>query len=546
MLRSWLRALVRSLSTTKAPRRTRLSLEALETRAVPSAAPAAPTFTAAAASSSQVNLSWNSVSGATGYKVDEWNGSSWVQLASLGGSATTDSITGLHAGTTYYFDVAAVNSSGTTWAAYKSVTTPQAAPAAPTLTATAVSSSQVNLSWTSVSGATSYTVDQWNGSSWVKIATVTGTSYSVTGLNAGTTYYFDVGAVNSSGTTWAAYKSATTSSGGTTVTTNEPTASGSYSNVSGNLFGSNGPSYLDVKQGQVGDCWLLSSLAEVAARDPQDITGMFTYKGTTVENGVTVGLYSVRFYNSAGVAQYVTVDTELPDGGKLYDQASSGPLWVALAEKAYAEANGMGIVTTSDPHVDSYNALNGGDPAWALQAITGKSANEYSINPTNLAAAWNAGQLIVLYTGQTTASSYIVPDHAYAVVGYTASSSNPFEVYNPWGTNSSGMALGTYNGHQVYGLFNTNSTFLAQNYIGQATGAASANHLHGALALGGGTAVAPSQNVGGKQNPPAGFPSGNGGVNGPIYVVPPGLWESVANNSSFGLRRDPRTGFAQA
>ena len=60
------------------------------------------------------------------------------------------------------------------------------------------------------------------------------------------------------------------------------------------------PSYLDVDQGDVGDCWLLASLAEVAARDPQDIEDMFTYDGTTMDKGATVGLYTVQFFNSTG------------------------------------------------------------------------------------------------------------------------------------------------------------------------------------------------------------------------------------------------------
>ena len=101
----------------------------------------------------------------------------------------------------------------------------------------------------------------------------------------------------------------------------------------------------------MGDCWLIASLAEVAARDPQDIKNMFTYDGTTVDNGATVGLYSVRFFSSNGTAFDVEVDTELPAAGEYYDFVANGlgtqVLWVALAEKAYAEANSVGFVTTS-------------------------------------------------------------------------------------------------------------------------------------------------------------------------------------------------------
>ena len=178
------------------------------------AAPAAPVATATAVSGTQVDLSWNAVAGATGYLVDEWNGSAWQQIGSFGAGTKSDAITGLSPGTTYYFDVAATNSAGTTWEAnYNTVTTPQSAPAAPVATATAVSGTQVDLSWNAVAGATGYLVDEWNGSAWQQIGSFGAgtTSDAITGLSAGTTYYFDVAATNSAGTTWEAnYNTVTT------------------------------------------------------------------------------------------------------------------------------------------------------------------------------------------------------------------------------------------------------------------------------------------------------------------------------------------------
>jgi hypothetical protein len=269
----------------------------------------------------------------------------------------------------------------------------------------------------------------------------------------------------------------------------DPTASAAYSNVQGTLYaGSGGPSYLDVEQGAEGDCWLLSSLAEVAARAPSDITSMFTYDGTTTENGSAVGLYTVRFYNkNSGQAEYVMVDTELPGGGTNYDQVTNAlgttALWVALAEKAYAVANGAGIVTTGHPNTNSYDALNGGSPSWALQAITGKYASDSSINSTNLANCWSAGDLIVLCTSTPT-SSYIVGNHAYAVVGYNASSSQPFEIFNPWGTMSASASPSTpawapNTGNTKCGLFWASPSFISQNFNTQSlgTGAINVNDL---------------------------------------------------------------------
>ena len=61
---------------------------------------------------------------------------------------------------------------------------------------------------------------------------------------------------------------------------------------------------------------------------------MFTYDGTTVVNGATVGLYSVRFFNTSGSAVYVQVDTELPPAASTmtmltttWAPRSSGSLW---------------------------------------------------------------------------------------------------------------------------------------------------------------------------------------------------------------------------
>jgi hypothetical protein len=265
-----------------------------------------------------------------------------------------------------------------------------------------------------------------------------------------------------------------------------------YSAVSGPLFGANGPSYLDVQQGDVGDCWLLASLAEVAARNQADIESMFTQIDATH--------YAVRFFNNfngVGVAKYVVVDTELPLGGTLYDYAANGPMWVALAEKAYAEANFAGWVTTNAPGSDSYNALNNGDPSWALHAITDVSTSvvgidPYDTNPAYITTAWSGGVFMVLTSSPTHLSPFIVGGqtksaagvvnevHSYAIVNYFASS-NSFLVFNPWGTDFSSVPQGSLspgvssalyatNNHPFYGLFTANATFLTQNFQGQSDG----------------------------------------------------------------------------
>ncbi len=81
-----------------------------------------------------------------------------------------------------------------------------------------------------------------------------------------------------------------------------PVTTGTYRQFSGQLF-VNGPTYGDVKQGNLGDCYFMCSLAEAALRSPATINSMFIVNGD--------GTYTVRFFNG-GVSQYVTVDSYLP------------------------------------------------------------------------------------------------------------------------------------------------------------------------------------------------------------------------------------------
>jgi hypothetical protein len=245
-----------------------------------------------------------------------------------------------------------------------------------------------------------------------------------------------------------------------------PTGVGLYSPSNGNQ-----PSYLDVDQGQVGDCWLMASLAEVADRDPQLIKNMFVYEGIGLDGGFSVAYYSVRFYTPTGISFAVDVDTNLPFGGAYYSKVTNdlgtSALWPALAEKAYAEANALGYVNTGSEDNGTYASLNSYYPTAALQAITNLPVSYISTNnlttPLLLAEAWYAGDFIVLATNSPS-SSYVVSNHAYAMVGYNSSSSQPFQMFNPWGTDSSGWAPGLSG--VKYGLFYANSGFITSNFTG--------------------------------------------------------------------------------
>ena len=192
------------------------------TEAAPATTPGAPTgLTATANGQTQIDLSWTAPSDnggedITGYKIEvSTNGSSWSDLvANTGSGSTTYSHTGLKAGNTRHYRVSAINSAGTSPASNTDSATTAAAPAtrpgAPTgLTATADGQTQIDLSWTAPSddgGAsiTGYRIEvSTDGSSWSDLVADTGsttTSYSHTGLTAGTTRHYRVSAINSAGT----------------------------------------------------------------------------------------------------------------------------------------------------------------------------------------------------------------------------------------------------------------------------------------------------------------------------------------------------------
>ena len=235
------------------------------------------------------------------------------------------------------------------------------------------------------------------------------------------------------------------------------TFSVSYSADSAPLFGANGPSMNDINQGDLGDCYVMASLAEVAEQNPDIISSMFTSNGN--------GTYGVCFYVD-GTAEYVTVNNLLADGGSIFNSASD--IWACLAEKAYAQLQTGAAVTGNSISGNSWSAIgNGGAPEYALEEITGASAiTDFCANGNSwVTIVYNSSLDVTSYApGTSTASvlgtlvsdlsvgddlvlsSYtnaknssgketLIADHAMSIYGYD-SSTGLLEIRNPWGTES--------------------------------------------------------------------------------------------------------------
>jgi len=161
-------------------------------------------------------LRWFPASGATSYEVcagtaanscDAMPGNAWLNV----GSAQAYTLTNLQPGTTYFWQVRAVNANGTTaansgaWWAFstRSLPPPQAfTKAGPPHLATAAPTATVVLSWYVSTGATAYEVCAGSApglceasGGWVDVGNVT--QWTPPALNAATTYWWQVRALGS-------------------------------------------------------------------------------------------------------------------------------------------------------------------------------------------------------------------------------------------------------------------------------------------------------------------------------------------------------------
>lgn len=424
------------------------------------AAPAAPRLSWTVRSSSEVLLTWSNVTNESGYRVFQFDPSSrsWRQIGSTRADETAVIVSRLAPATTHQFRVGAFNARGMSQSNSVSVTIRGSRPDAPKLSAAPVSSSAISLSWNDVSNEQGYVVSRWNGSAWVRLATLSAgaTSYTARDLAANSNHWFKVDAFNSEGSSESNYVSVST-----VVDIPRPRAAVAYSPAQGSLFGSDGrATYHDIAQGNIGDCWLLAGLASVAARRPDVIESMFVYRGQSVQLGYPVDVYDVKIFDSRLNARWVTVDTLLPDGGNYYSQTKGDCLWVGLVERAYAQAADYGWVQTSSSNatLSGYDKLNYGSSSWAISAVLGQTprTSQLSNYAGEAANAWNSGVPYTLGTGSP-ASGYLYSTHAYAVVGYDPTATYPFTIFNPYNTVS--------NGWKYNSVFTAQSGFLSrQNF----------------------------------------------------------------------------------
>ena len=256
----------------------------------------APAVTSTKNVSTGTKVTWNAVDGAGTYTVMyKQDGGTWKTAKSgITGTSYTVPTSKLTSGTKYWYTVKAADMyDGTDYSGYTSGKA-QTFMATPSVTKTRNVNAGVEVTWSAVKGAKSYTVMyKENGGSWKTAKSgVTGTKYSVPKslLKSGTKYYFTVKAVGTATSgytsgkpqtymTTPAVKSADKTSSGVKVTWGKVTGATSYTV----MMKVSGGSWTTVKSGVTGTSYTVPK---------SKLTSGKTYSFTVKAKGAATSGYS--------------------------------------------------------------------------------------------------------------------------------------------------------------------------------------------------------------------------------------------------------------
>jgi fibronectin type 3 domain-containing protein len=314
--------------------------------------PSGPANLTATPGSTGATLKWTaSTSGSpTSYSIyrgTATDGEAVTPVATVSGTTTTFTDTGLTNGKTYFYNVAANNSVGVSPDSNEVTVNPGAtttAPPAPTGLAANPADASIDLSWNPSAGATSYSIYRGTApgaEGATPVAATTSDSFTDTGLTNGTGYYYTVAASNTGG---GSAKSAETNTVPTAAVVPAPVPFGVViTTASGQIhlqwtFEENATGYRIYRSTTPGGegATPLATVTSSSYTDSATSSGVTYYYEITALNGATESARSSEYSaNTSGTGTPPTAPTGLV--------ATAGNGSVALSWTASAGATSYNI-----------------------------------------------------------------------------------------------------------------------------------------------------------------------------------------------------------
>jgi hypothetical protein len=342
------------------------------TAVTPMAIPGPPTNVTATAGAGSATVSWTAPgddggSALTGYVVQYSSdgGTTWTtDTADCTGTAPTCTVNGLTNGTSYLFQVAATNAVGTsTTAATATAVTPITVPDAPSGLSVVSSSGTAILNWTGVDNdggspvtgfEAQYSID--GGLTWTNVPTCDGVldDCTITGLANGTTYVFQVAAINAVGA-------------GAYSTSSDPTTPGAVPAPPTNVTAAAGDTTASISwtaPTDTGGRLLTGYVVEYSSdggntwtADTTDCSGTATTCIVTGLTNNTAYVFRVSAVTALGTSDPTGASAAVTPRSATSFTCSPQEYFLSLGGQLYQGSPGTGWTTVGVPSGINYNAL---------------------------------------------------------------------------------------------------------------------------------------------------------------------------------------------
>jgi hypothetical protein len=368
-----------------------------------------------------VNITWEAAL-AKNYTIDVSNdASTWTTIKSVNGNSSTTNtnavsgtgryvrIYGTARGTAFGYSIYELVVNGSSTSGGSSCGTPTG------LSSSGIATTSATVSWSAVSGATTYNL-QWratSSSTWITISGITTTSYNLTGLTALTAYQFQVQTVCSAGTSsYSASASFTSTASGGSSGNNSGSGSGGITTAAGKIY------YFS---SSTGDDSRTATQAQSSSTPWKTLTKLNSYFSSLNAGDLVLFKRGDVFYGSINVTK--SGGSGAPIAFSAYGTGAkpvitgfttiSSSSWTSTGNGLYAATISAGLSSLNSVTLDGSFAVMGKYPKGNTGYLTVSSGSTTSISSSGLSGipSFTGGEIVwrpyhwVLWRGTVTSQS---------------------------------------------------------------------------------------------------------------------------------------------